>query len=57
MRIYAGNQGRKAGNDMSDAVAMLKHLRTENNGPLDLEVVRTMNMNGFDVLPDHRMMQ
>ena len=43
--------------DISDAIAFLKHLREHNNGPLDLETVRTMNMNGFDVIPDYRTMQ
>ncbi|RDW76832.1 uncharacterized protein DSM5745_06824 [Aspergillus mulundensis] len=56
-RIHAGDRGRKAELDMSDAIAMLKKLRERNNGPLDLEVIRTMNLNGFDVLPDHGTMQ
>ncbi|KGO76190.1 hypothetical protein PITC_050200 [Penicillium italicum] len=56
-RIYAADRDRKAEMDISDAIAFLKHLREHNNGPLDSETVRTMNMNGFDVIPDHRTMQ
>ncbi|KAJ5500855.1 hypothetical protein N7463_008105 [Penicillium fimorum] len=56
-RIYAADRGRKAEMDISDAIAFLKHLREQNNGPLDSETVRRMNMNGFDVIPDHRTMQ
>lgn len=56
-RIHTGNRDRKAEIDMADAIAILKHLRTKNNRPLDLESVRTMNANGFDVLPDHRTMR
>lgn len=56
-RIHGARTDRKVEMDMSDAVAILKHLRTRNNGPLDLEAIRTMNVNGFDVLPDYRTMQ
>lgn len=28
-----------------------------NNGPLDLESIRMMNMNGFDVIPDYKTLQ
>ncbi|KAJ5837154.1 hypothetical protein N7447_003180 [Penicillium robsamsonii] len=55
-RIYAAQRDRKANLDLSDAVALLKQLRTRNDGPLDLETIRTMNMNGFDVIPDHGIM-
>lgn len=34
-RIHGGKRDRKAESDMSDAVALLKHLRGRNNGPLD----------------------
>ncbi|KAL1855014.1 hypothetical protein Plec18170_004427 [Paecilomyces lecythidis] len=56
-RIYAANRDRKAEYDMTDALALLKALRVRNNGPLDEESIRTMNVNGFDVLPDHETMQ
>ncbi|KAL3464492.1 hypothetical protein BJX64DRAFT_91810 [Aspergillus heterothallicus] len=56
-RIYAANRGRKADLDMADAVALLKHLRERNKGPLDADFIRTMNLNGFDVVPDHGTMQ
>ncbi|CRL27977.1 unnamed protein product [Penicillium camemberti] len=55
-RIYAAQRDRKADLDLADAVALLKQLRTRNDGPLDLETIRTMNVNGFDVIPDHRTM-
>jgi hypothetical protein len=38
---------------MADAIAILKHLRAKNNGPLDSESIRTMNANKSDVIPDH----
>lgn len=55
-RIYAAKRDRKADLDLTDAVALLKQPRTRNNGPLDLETIQTMNMNGFDVIPDYRTM-
>lgn len=54
-RIFASGRDRKAELDMSDAVAMLKHLK-DSNGPLDREYIRTLNMNGFDVVPDDATM-
>lgn len=56
-RIHGTSRNRKAESDMSDAVAILKYLRTRNDGPLDLESIRTMNVNGFDILPDEGTMQ
>jgi hypothetical protein len=56
-RIHAGNRGRKAELDIADAIAFLNVLKTRNEGPLDLESIRTMNMNGFDVIPDYKTMQ
>lgn len=56
-RIHGTSRDRKAESDMSDAVAILKYLRTRNDGPLDLESIRTMNVNGFDILPDEGTMQ
>lgn len=55
-RIYAGDRDRKAETDMADAVALLKKLKERTNEPLDLESIRTMNTNGFDVCPDHDTM-
>lgn len=54
-RIYVGGRDRKAQFDMSDAVAMLKYLK-DAKGPLDREYIRTLNMNGFDVVPDDHTM-
>lgn len=56
-RIYAADRDRKAELDISDAVAMLNYMRGKNKGPLEEETIRTMNMNGFDVIPDHRTMK
>jgi hypothetical protein len=56
-RIHAANRDRKAELDVADAIAILKHLRAKNNGPLDSESIRTMNANKFDVIPDHWTMQ
>ncbi|CAG7930368.1 unnamed protein product [Penicillium olsonii] len=55
-RIHAVYRNNKGAMDISDAVAMLKHMRTRNDGPMDGEVVRKMNMNGFDVEPDRETM-
>ncbi|KAG2413202.1 hypothetical protein HFD88_002391 [Aspergillus terreus] len=56
-RIHAANRGRKAELDMGDAVTFLKHLRERNNGPLDLGLIRRLNINTFDVIPDQMTMQ
>lgn len=52
-RIHGDRRDQKAEADMSDAVAILKSLRMRNDGPLDLESIRTMNVNGCDMLPDY----
>lgn len=56
-RIYAAERGRKTEFDVADAIALLDTLRERNNGPLDMESIRRMNANGFDVLPDIRTME
>jgi hypothetical protein len=56
-RIYAAERGRKIENDLTDAVALLRELRARNRGPLDGKYIQRLNMNGFDVLPDHETMQ
>jgi hypothetical protein len=56
-RIYTGNRDRKAQLEMADAVALLKQLREKNNGPPNVESIRTMNLNRFDVSPDHGTMK
>lgn len=56
-RIHAANRDRKAEIDIADAIAFLRLLRERNNGPLDLEMVWKMNMNGFDLIPDYKTMQ
>ncbi|EFE38595.1 hypothetical protein TRV_06729 [Trichophyton verrucosum HKI 0517] len=56
-RIYAVDRSRKAEFDMNDCLAMLKCLRERQDGPLDREYIRTLNVNSFDVLPDHQVME
>ncbi|KAJ5730756.1 uncharacterized protein N7483_005264 [Penicillium malachiteum] len=56
-RIYSGDRGRKADLDITDAVALLESLRERSGAPLDMESIRRMNWNGFDVLPDVKTME
>lgn len=56
-RIYNANRSKKRESDLSDAVALLKHLRERNNGPLDMESVRNWNTNGFEIRVDVRTME
>lgn len=56
-RIYAADRGRKQETDIDDAVALLRRIKERNEGPLDLEKVRQMNLNGFDVTPDYGTMR
>ena len=37
--------------DMEDALALFKHFREANRGPLDMEYFRKLNMNSFDPEP------
>jgi hypothetical protein len=43
--------------DMDDALALFKHFRDANGGPLDMEYFRNLNMNGFDLLPKPHHME
>lgn len=56
-RLYAGDRDQKTEFDMRDALALLDIFRERNKGPLDMEFIRRMNANGFDVLPDIRTME
>lgn len=56
-RIHTANQDWKAEIDIADAIAFLKLLKERNNGSLDLEMIQTMKMNGFDLIPDYKTMQ
>lgn len=56
-RIYNGIRGHKAETDMSDVLAILKWLRDKKGGKLDMEYYRTLNTNGFDVVPDIETMR
>ncbi|WEW59073.1 hypothetical protein PRK78_004542 [Emydomyces testavorans] len=55
-RIHHADRGRKTSHDMQDALAMLKHLRDKNGGPLDRNDIASMNLNTFEVLPDETTM-
>jgi len=42
---------------MEDALALFKHFREANKGPLDMEYFRNLNMNGFDLVPEPHQME
>lgn len=43
--------------DMEDTLALFKHFRKANGGPLDMEYFRKLNMNGFDLMPEPHHME
>ncbi|TVY86968.1 hypothetical protein LAWI1_G006884 [Lachnellula willkommii] len=43
--------------DMEDALALFKHFRKANGGPLDMEYFRKLNINGFDMNPETHHME
>lgn len=51
-RIHNSRRHIKRGSDISDVIAMLKHLRTQNGGPLNREYIRTMSICSFEMAPD-----
>ncbi|KAJ9202190.1 hypothetical protein DTO164E3_3119 [Paecilomyces variotii] len=55
-RIHAGAQGPKRGADISDAVALLKHIRDRNGGRLDRERIRTFSMCSYEPPPNRQTM-
>lgn len=55
-RIHNSRRHIKRGSDISDVVAMLKHLRTKADGPLNRENVRTMSICSFEMPPDKHTM-
>jgi hypothetical protein len=55
-RIAFSDRGAKKV-DMEDVLALFKHFRTANKGPLDMEYFRRLNMNGFDLVPETRYME
>ncbi|EEH08778.1 conserved hypothetical protein [Histoplasma capsulatum var. duboisii H88] len=55
-RLFEGTRDRKAVFDLSDCLAMLKWLRDRNDGPLDRERIRGLDVNGFGVGPDKATM-
>ncbi|KKZ64148.1 hypothetical protein EMCG_01496 [[Emmonsia] crescens] len=56
-RIHAGDRGRKAELDMSDALALLKYMRDRKGDLLDREHIRTLNSNSFDIIPTEETME
>ncbi|QSS63728.1 hypothetical protein I7I51_00787 [Histoplasma capsulatum] len=55
-RLFEGTRDRKAVFDLSDCLAMLKWLRDRNDGPLDRERIRGLDVNCFGVGPDKATM-
>lgn len=55
-RIHNSRKHIKRGSDIQDVLSLLKYLRTRNNGPLDREYIRTMNMCSFELEPDNATM-
>ncbi|TAQ85333.1 hypothetical protein B7494_g6343 [Chlorociboria aeruginascens] len=55
-RIAYSKRGSKKG-DMGDALALFKHFREANGGPLDMEYFQNLNMNGFDMAPEPNHME
>ncbi|RMJ24661.1 hypothetical protein PHISP_04466 [Aspergillus sp. HF37] len=56
-RLHAKPRGRKAQSDMSDVLILLKSLGNEKGGKLDMEYYRTLNVNGFDIVPSVETMK
>ncbi|KAL1973204.1 hypothetical protein VTN31DRAFT_6746 [Thermomyces dupontii] len=55
-QLFLRSRDRKTESDWSDCLAMLNWLRDQNNGPLDREHIRCLDINGFGVVPDHSNM-
>lgn len=55
-RIHNSRKHVKRGSDIVDAVAILKHLRSHNKGPLSRENIRTLNICSFEMPPDNATM-
>lgn len=56
-RIHNEMQHDKRKSDMEDALALLRHLRSENRGPLKREYIRTLNICSSEMPPDHATME
>ncbi|KAK2747149.1 hypothetical protein FQN57_002406 [Myotisia sp. PD_48] len=55
-RVHYKNRGRKSEPDLCDCLGLLKYLKEQAGSELDREEIRTLNLNGFDVLPDQHTM-
>ncbi|KAJ5677801.1 uncharacterized protein N7477_003434 [Penicillium maclennaniae] len=55
-RIHNSRKHVKRGSDIVDVVAILKHLRVQNAGPLSRERIRTLNICSFEMPPDSTTM-
>ncbi|KAJ5218606.1 uncharacterized protein N7498_000705 [Penicillium cinerascens] len=55
-RIHNSRRHVKRGSDIVDVVAILKHLRTQNESPLSREHIRTLNICSFEMPPDNTTM-
>lgn len=55
-RIHNSRRHVKRGSDIVDVVAILKHLKTQNESPLSREHIRTLNICSFEMPPDNTTM-
>ncbi|KAK2758615.1 hypothetical protein FQN54_003305 [Arachnomyces sp. PD_36] len=55
-RVHNAMNRTKRDTDISDALALLKHLTTRNGEPLSREYIRTLNICSTETLPDHATM-
>lgn len=55
-RIHNSKRHAKRPSDIADVLAIMKHLRTQNDGPLDREHIRTLNICSFETPPDQATM-
>ncbi|CEJ58838.1 hypothetical protein PMG11_07484 [Penicillium brasilianum] len=55
-RIHNSRRHTKRISDVADVLAILKHLRTQNDAALDREYIRTLNICSFEIPPDQATM-
>lgn len=55
-RIHDETHNSKRESDMDDSLALLKYLRAQNGGPLNMEQIRTLNFSSIEMPPDHATM-
>ncbi|KAB8239246.1 hypothetical protein ETB97_010267 [Aspergillus alliaceus] len=55
-RIHNEMQSSKRRSDINDALALLRHLKARNRGPLERERIRTLNICSAEMVPGHATM-